>query len=77
MPHLLKVKLKALRLLLGFDGQKAVSCKTGNSLAYPSLLVVPKTWFLLFWGVIAQDLRFLNSNPEYSFLRGINRFIEV
>jgi hypothetical protein len=62
LPHLLKVKLKALRLLLGFDGQKAVSCKTGNSSAYPSLPIVPKTQLP---PLLEKDHGFSNSNPEF------------
>jgi hypothetical protein len=75
LPYLLKIKLKSLRLLLGLDGQEAVSYKTESPISLP-FQSFQKLNFL-FWRMraISQDCRFselertLESNVEPSFLR--------
>lgn len=57
-PHLLKIKLKSLWLFLRFDGQKAVSYKTGFLISLPHHC--PKSCFLFSkkTEVISQNHRF-------------------
>lgn len=78
LSHLLKIKLKSLRFLLGFDGQEAVSCKTGtlvSLLAHSPSISAPLS--VGEGKSHPRDGETLQSKADPSFLRGRNGLTKV